>query len=423
MKWHFTGRSHFKNSGFFFLVFLVSGCMLQSNAQITYKEYLLSSTRTGTQHLFDSLLVIYHQDPLHKPIFNRIELRTKTNEFRLDQQQYTLRISTSDFLYNHFQTKINRLEQYSTELEKKEQLSNMLYIKYKSIGKYEVLRVKLQQLKEQKSLLENLVQFHKDPLVRQTKDNLEKYYEANIKLNKAQLEFADTEYELSQLKSELLNANSGFESKLKIPDIATIKGYITEFKEPREYIEDERLKTEISKSEIEMKQKSSGNNRLLQYFQFEYQSDPKDLLNKKLSLGIGLRIPYLISQKYLTEDHRIKSLKLKIEEEELKEKKMLRLASIKNKITLLFNSFEFLQKQIQHVNTVYNTDSLLTLGYTNAELLIEIKLQENKMHQQMHELHMEAINLFIDFLYLTGHFYREPELYYLSFPFQKLTND
>jgi len=138
------------------------------------------------------------------------------------------------------------------------------------------------------------------------------------------------------------------------------------------------------------------------------------------SLGLGLRIPYLIANKYQKEEFQIKSFNSRIEKAEQEEKLAVRIKSIVSKIDRIDHAIDNLLAQRSSISRLFNTDSLINLGFADAKLILEIKLQENRMSQNILELHTEAIESFIDFLYYTDHFYNQPDTYYLTIPFQKL---
>lgn len=394
--------------------------MTNIHSQPIYKNYLLSTKSSRTFSIYDSLHSFYNKHPLGKPFFSRIEFRTQTDEFRIDQQEYTLRLRTSNPLNNKYQNKINQVEQEELRLTKGARLAENLYRKYKVIGKYESLILKIQNLKEQKLLYGKLVSYYKDLIVLPGKNNIENLYEYSLKLSKADSELADDEFELNLLQSEIFS-DSVPSVNLPIPlDIKSIQHFVNHYTPVIEPIESSALNLDLLKSELELKQKRSNDNKLLDHIQIQYQSDPKDLIQKKLSLGLGLRIPYLIANTYQKEEFQIKSFNTRIEKAEQEEKLAVRIKSIVSKIDRIDHAIDNLQAQRSSISRLFNTDSLVNLGFADAKLILEIKLQENRMSQNILELHSDAIEFFIDFLYYTDHFYNQPDTYYLTIPFQKL---
>lgn len=391
-----------------------------ANTQSIYKDYLLSSNGSNVFGLYDSLSGFYKKNPLGKPYINRIEFRTQTDEFRLDRQEYTLRLRTSNPFNNSFQNKINQLEQSKIEFLKGAQFADKLYLKYKVISKFETLKSKIKYLDEEKLLNQKLVLLYKEAIFFQGKEDLEKYYESTLKLNKAESEIADAKFEYDQLQSEIFADKTHVDAMTKSLNIIVINKYINEYREQNTGFENELINSEISKSKLELDQKRSNDNKILDHIQLQYQSDPKDIIEKKLSLGVGIRIPQLIANRYQKEEYQLNLFKLKIEKEEYEDKKANRIGTLKTKINRLNNLNEFLISQTNAMNTLYNTDSLLTKGFYDAELLLQVKLQENRAKQQIDDLNSEAINLFIDFLYYTDHFYFQPKYYYLTIPFQEM---
>jgi hypothetical protein len=410
---------HFKVFKFLFALLLIA-TYFESASQIIYKDYLLSTQQITSIIQYDSLKEIYSDNPLHRPLIDRIEFRSETNEFRLDRQEYLLRLRTTNPLYNYNQSKLNKLSVHKIDLMKREELAANLYYKYKNIAKYESLKSEIEVIKEQKSILEKLIYYHKIIVQNPDKLSLEKLYDTNIKLSNIDLELSVVQFEFEQLQLEIFgDKKSGMVSGI-LPSIQSILEYTLQFNLNIKSIEKELLALKLESSRLEMIQNKANENKLLEHIQVQYQSDPENLLKENLSIGVGIRIPYIIKHNYLTDEYKIEQLKLRIEESEVSENKLIRVSNIKNKIELHSKTDKFIQEQIKNLSSRFNTDSLLRTGYSDTELLLEIKLQESKLRQKKGELQSEAMLQFVDFLYYTDHFAKQPDWYYLTIPFAKL---
>ncbi|MGB5023984.1 MAG: hypothetical protein WBO44_01485, partial [Saprospiraceae bacterium] len=107
---------------------------LKVNSQNPIVDYL-KSKNTKTEQVIDSIINFYNTSRLHKPFISRLSLRTETDEFKLNRQEYSLRAQTNSISYNKYQNKINKLEQEEWEIKKKILNTGQLYKKYKVVTK------------------------------------------------------------------------------------------------------------------------------------------------------------------------------------------------------------------------------------------------------------------------------------------------
>ncbi len=393
---------------------------LELQAQNIYKDFLLNPTRSAVDSVFTTWSEYYSGSILTRPLINRIELRSETREFRIDKQEYTFRVSTSSPLFNSYQKKINKIETQNIDLLRRSNYAYEIYQKYKLIGKIENLKLKIINLKSELDILGSLIQVNKNPVLNLSKFNYESYYNSLIKYNKVEFELSESQFEYEQLAKEVIGSTSSTQPNIIIASIHSIYEYVSSYTPEDISIEDSINYNDLEISRLEMNQRQTNENKLLDHVQLRYQSDPEELLNRKLSLGIGLRIPGLIKNKYLTDEYKIKSIKATLNHLSSRDKNHEKINEITLKLESLKHQFEFISKQQLSLSEKFKSEEIFKSNPSDFDILLEIKLQNINHTKIINQINAECLMLFVDFLYLTDHFSSQSNLFYLSLPFSFL---
>lgn len=402
------------------LALFLGSKILTAQPVIPYKAFLQQLDDSRTAIIQDSLLSFLSTHDFHKPFVSRIELRTQSDEFRLDQQEYTLRIRTSDPFNNKYQNSINFWDREKINLKVKEKQVELFYTKHHIIAQYESLKQHLQIRQSKHQLLSKLLLIYKDYLLHHGNTDLERYFETDIKIKNLELKISETNYRINQFEKILFKGNPIVPNLAILPSLEQIQNFVTAMGGTRAAIGSEIFECELNTSKLKLDQEISNANRILDHIQIQYQSDPDELLNKKLSIGVGLRISQILSKSYLYEKYERDLLTLKLEQAENENKLNTKLQSIVHRIANLRNNGKMLQDQLIYLQKTYNIDSLANRGDQDLSLSLKIKLQENDYLEQIEDAREEGLYLFLDYLYYQGYFYQHPDEYCLTLPFLKL---
>jgi hypothetical protein len=400
-------------------IICTSGYIL--NAQIIYKEYLESANQTPLDSVYNNMAAYYSSNILGRPFINRIEFRSETRDFRMDRQEYTLRLSTSNPAFNMYQKSINQLEKTKIDLFRISALADEIYTRYKKIGRLETLYKRILNYRSELELLDKLIQLNKSNVIHLTKESLENYYGSIIKYNNIELELEEDQFEYRQLVNEILPGKDSVLHVHAIADLNEIYNYITNFTSSKKvFLEDSINQIEHQVNRLEFNQRKSNENKILDHFQLRYQSDPEEMLNRNLSIGIGLRIPGLIKHNYLMEEYQLKVYKASLNQTQFNKKYFDKLSTLQKNISKLKHQYEIISLHQDKLSQKFTSDQFLKSGNLDLSLVLEMKLQINSYQKKVNTLNAEALEILIEFLYLTDHFTDKNTLFYLSLPFNKM---
>jgi len=355
------------------------------------------------------------------PVFDQIEFRTDTDDFRFSKQRYTLRVNPTNRKVYRLQSELYRLQKDELQLATAEGNDQILpdayhhYIDIFFAGRELNVQRKLHSIHrdklivlEKQSLLPN---FDVKDLL-SAMDNLQQV-EYNIQelVNEKQLngqgmqtmigggEVALTDEEqlinINHIQAFILETNKPF-PKHKQPNIAILEA------------KQDMLKTELEIEKMEEK-------KYFDFLQFRYQGPHDDPFGERLSMGIGLRIPTK-SNLFRTKELELELLK---EEQQLtrdiQERKNLS-TEIQQELQALITQYFFLLMQIESATETYEKVTHHYSQSANTSPLIQLKIKELELEKEVQKLRLERdiYKSFINWLKWSGKLYARPYINYLS---------
>ncbi|MBK7359553.1 MAG: hypothetical protein IPI45_04270 [Saprospiraceae bacterium] len=387
---------------------------LKLNSQNPIFDYLKSSN-SKTENVIDSIINFYNTSRLHKPFISRLSLRTETDEFKLNRQEYSLRAQTNSISYNNYQNKINKLEQEEWQIKKKILYTSQLYKKYKVVTKLlGVLLLKNAQDQYIKSIEKQLdILNYKSGIV--SNINFEKHLDLNLKLLNAKNEFNDLSNKQSILQNDsLLNHNLDllFNKLISNEDILKVTNQL----EIANFNNSLYL-NELNKQQLEYKQEIREATKKLDYLQIHYHDDPSNLVNQKLTVGAGFRIPMMRSNQKIKDEYEIKRLNLSLEQLQENDDAELKLVELKNQLYQLIASYDNLVENQRFILKKFNPDTLASSELSDPVFIAEIRQELAKINIDQIAIRNDIIQLYIQIIYISKTLYNNPDRYYLEYPF------
>lgn len=387
---------------------------LKLNSQNPIFDYLKSSN-SKTENVIDSIINFYNTSRLHKPFISRLSLRTETDEFNLNRQEYSLRAQTNSISYNNYQNKINKLEQEEWQIKKKILYTSQLYKKYKVVTKLlGVLLLKNAQDQYIKSIEKQLdILNYKSGIV--SNINFEKHLDLNLKLLNAKNEFNDLSNKQSILQNDsllnhnldlLLNKLISNEDILRVSNQLEIANFNNSL-----YL------NELNKQQLEYKQEIREATKKLDYLQIHYHDDPSDPVNQKLTVGAGFRIPMMRSNQKIKDEYEIKRLNLSLEQLQENNDAELKLVELKNQLNQLIASYDNLVENQRFILKKFNPDTLASSELSDPVFIAEIRQELAKINIDQVAMRNDIIQLYIQIIYISKTLYNNPDRYYLEYPF------
>ncbi len=344
----------------------------------------------------------YKSGELTFPWIEEYEFRTRTRDFEFEKQEYTLRLSPSTPGKRKAQKALSETINRTPDIEYKELRCNHVRIIYEDWLALFMIDQTLSILNKHGAIL-----FDKQTIYNRMAGiydfDLQKLVKLQTNLNDIKIDKDDLEMERS-----LIEEKYGINSKeYDFSNFITMEGLaqkLENFIQGEIEVEDEMAIYEQDLITKEVALEKAEDKQILDFAQIRYEGPHSDFLQKRISLGIGLRIP--------NSGNRL----LKIQELELeyaaieheKERKELRL---KEKLVRLEKQ---LKSKIQSVRNFSSTvekerTQLKSLGDRIAQKegfspIILLDIEERHIETQLKELKLseDLLSDYIDYLHESG---------------------
>lgn len=331
--------------------------------------------------------------------FEKLELRTETDEFSLPRQEYLFRITPATPAIRSAQKRIIQLNQadanfYQQELQ--EEIANLVLDEL----------VDIQQLKRKTELQEELKLILEDQqtlarrLLQDPDYNPRKLMDIEDDLFKLNLRIFEDEKNLERLSGGL--ALPQLNELILIKEIGKSVSLLIDQKSS--YLKDEQSQLEQEIIDAEIQLEKAEKNRIIDFLQVRYQGPREDLLEERLSVGLGIEIPSSGSRK--TKIRELNIEKWKSEQEAKSKHQLLVLEIEKNAAELLekISTWEFSNQLLEE--NVANFQKLEENSpepeWKNPELLLFRKAQLVDRKLDMLEMEESIYEAYIDLLQKIG---------------------
>ncbi|MEM6802631.1 MAG: hypothetical protein AAF696_14575 [Bacteroidota bacterium] len=390
-----TSPLAFIRLGLFLIASFLSPFSLSAQETVGVKDWLLAKESSLATAFDQSLL-----EKNFKPAWiEKLELRTETDEFSLERQEYLIRLSPSTPSIRRAQKKLNQLHQENANLYRSELQMEIAAISLKEFLDLHELdkKMKLRQellkvLRDQQKLGNRLLQ---DPDY-----NPKKLLEIEEDVLELELEVFEDSMAYYQLLSPVIKPDLS-----TLISIAGIEKYISaiyqkdpeELNDPAYLLEQEMIQTELQLEKAEK-------NRLIDFLQFRYRGPHTDLLNERIALSMGIEIPNAGSRKAKMEELKIESWK---NEQEAKMKLQLEVLEREKDVEALLmdiRAWKYAQRALKRnqANSQLIEENTAQQEWKSPELTLYLKAQEIEGRIKLSELEADIYEKYVDFLKKLG---------------------
>lgn len=244
----------------------------------------------------DSLNTRLGSIDLNTPLIKGIQIRTETDNFQLNNQEYVIRVSPNSFktMKNEKKAFINEIEQLKIESE----INNIKDLKERCflVIKYIFTNDLIKLHKKQQSSLKNQLKFLN-----------QKIYDFNFEIEDvidAEEDIQKIELILFNLKKQKHNLNKALKQYLKLEDEIVFTS--DDFIKPEQIIDlptniDKnnqnslqllQFKAQLNQLENEYKANKYESKQVLDYAQIKYSGKNNSLFRESFSIGIGVNLPF-----------------------------------------------------------------------------------------------------------------------------------
>ncbi len=350
---------------------------------------------------------------------NDIEVRTETDRFDPDRQEYLTRFNFNSFGLMKAQKNYYASLGEKSEAGTAEVLGEFMQESYEDWLDAVFAQKLYALLLQRRSLLED------EALVRQkmvdaSEKDLDNYLELKNEIREEDLRLQASGF---RIKTRMENSIPvGFrqqyaafnEHLLTVEQIESFVNRLSLQSIPTNPVAENSYQTRLNALEKEQAVEQAENRQIVNFVQVRYRGPHDDELNERLSASIGLRVP-------LNGRNRLKTAELNLEMEELKQKRRLDQYTVSrtfeqnlDQIRLLFDQYRLLQQQSDVLQAEYETVVSRLNTSSSPVWLLDLKKNLNKTSLRQLEVSREIYEHYIKLLALTGRFRRGNMINYLG---------
>ncbi|MBK9107961.1 MAG: hypothetical protein IPM92_06150 [Saprospiraceae bacterium] len=399
------------------IIYLILG-FEYSFSQSPLSHFLQTEHFRNTDSLFNSFQQQTMKMDFRKPIFKQLDFRTESHDFKLNQQEYLLRLSFQNNSENKYSSQIYSTKKEILEKEYSKWKAKLLLDKYYSLLEgYKSLEC----LAAYKSALQQYEIMYKTYMIR---------LQENTQLLKP---LAKIEIKIATYENDLIKLESDYQHSKKLlhfdDHFILLNPIVLQTSDIIEFVENDKTALSyddtiyILQQDIEQLQykiKKSAGNQILDFIQAKYTADPESLLQEKASIGIGLKIPYIIRNNYLNEDYDFNKLKIQWSAELNRQEYVQEVWKLKVELVNKCKQQLGLEERISKLEAKYNLAKLMETSILDPEDIVDIRLEINMLNIHQIKSKFEILHEYIQYLHKSGHFLINPDLNYLTLPFRKL---
>ena len=401
---------------FFWMVVSCPGQLLIKSGSV-----LASARQDLVVDLHQQQLEYIQQTNLNLPFINEISLRTETDRFELNRQEYLARLSVNGFSEMHQERLLQDSDLSAKKNMQRVYWHEALVERYQAVASYRHIQRQLRIQHGFRQVYEDKVTVLKKMAALNAGADLDELIKTEFDLDNLVLKIAESENLLDQLRFSIqtmmtLDSNTW---QLDTADFITtdqIEIIVPEMSSSviqNPQIVEKQVKIDLINAEYNYEKAQS--NQMLDFFQVRYANLPFDApLDRELSFGLAINLPFKGTS-------RVNMSELAIDKNEASQNLQLYLANLTRQVAGSRLQVEALAKRFRMAKQQWqDSQARFTLEHAaNAQTegpLTLLNARELQLKRQMNLLDIERdlMEHYLNILDWTGRLSEEPPINYLS---------
>lgn len=375
----------------------------------------------------DQQVTFLKENPFKVPVLDRVEFRTETRDFELEQQEYGIRISPNSIGERKYNKEYYSSSVKISELKRKSALNNALSQRYEYIIDLVITKRTTQIKRRMKLLLEDRI-----TVLSRSRNTLDFDYED---LLKAEDDLHDVELALIELDRKDVSLKLQIGAFLNLPnefvfnagdfiDVNFIENFALRVNGVNDSthlgIATRRENVELAARDF-LEEKAERNNPL-GFFQATYRDDENGPLGNDLRLGLGIRLPIANSSQPRLNRLFLRQLNEENNLKVLRNDALSQLNTIKENLALLIEKYRATEKVIAEDNS--ETSLRRYLAIEGISPLILLRINESILHKEaiLNDLEKQIFDEYLKLLKSTGKLVESPVKNYFSSSLEQISN-
>lgn len=378
-----------------FLLFLFNAGKLSGQDSESLRQWL-SNSKVQLEQAFDQSI---RNEKFRPGWVEKMEIRTETDEFELNRQEYMLRFTPSTPGIRKAQKNLIKLNNQEASLyvsELRSELMKLLladFLDIYDLSKQQALHAQLKLiLDDQHTVTQRMI--------RQVDFNPKKLLEIEEDQHKLRLDQFENEAKLNRL---LENRKSpDFNQLIQVEEISTLISQLILKEKSLEEDEKYMLEKEILDAEIRMEK--AEKNRIIDFVQARYSGPHDDIFNERVSVGLGLELPFSGSTKTKMEQLRVEKWKLEQEANMQLQLESFELDKAAEELLLTIQKWKFSKQMLtQSIREFQQLEESSTESeWKSPELLLYKKAQQVERQLDLLSVEKDIYEMYFDILQLVG---------------------
>jgi len=401
------------------VVFLFVSTICIAQQDMSVGELLKSQVIGKEKTVLDNGLQFLKNENQTIPVLEKMEFRTETDEWNVEQQEYLFRMSFNTRKSQKIQSRIteNNIQLY--DLQTQRLIERQLFQQYIHIIKWHYAEEELNRLAKKKVVLEDKRMVYQKMMADALTfdiDNLLKIEESLQDLRRSilQLEY-QKKYYVEQLIPE---SESLSDMALDIDNwisMATMQRILNEIQPTENQTLAQDIQTvKVRSEELNYDMEKVEGRQILDFVQLKYAEKDKLEIDKEFSLGVGINIPTKASGRAKMNKAMLDIFEEKYKQQELETELEEELKEHFAEFQLLVAEHELIQQYI-HENELKDTfEKYQKIGTVPPLTLLRIKEGILKDEKNLQKIEKEACLLFLEIIKKKGQLRASPNINYLS---------
>ncbi|NNE30689.1 MAG: hypothetical protein HKN16_13700 [Saprospiraceae bacterium] len=354
-----------------------------------------------------------------KPVglLEKLEFRTNSDEWDLERQQYTLRLSPNDFKSPKTIRAIQDLQLRSLEFIGSGREDEILFSRYQIISDYyfavEELKIREKEntlLADEKTVLEYKAESEADVDIDGLLDN--------------RLEKEKNDIRIESLKRKQALAISTLRGTEEASGVLDVSNLITIEKIRRRVTswadgiiqgyDLDRQSLEIEERMLEVQKEKEVGRKIIDFVQLRYRGDNDLNIGREISFGVGLNIPVPSSNSRRKNEALIDLEQEKMQHQQIKQEQQKEVLSILAELEESFFEFDSYNAILSKDLFSNSLKAMQVDGPGDIKASLSIQLAENRLKKEILDLQEDILNGYLDLAFKKGLIYQRPKFNFID---------
>jgi len=358
--------------------------------------------------------------PESTPYLNRVEIRTKTEEFDADKQKYAMRFYPKGWDETKCSRRIAETAKASCRTEYDSSFHIALKERYRLILEY-LETVELVSLKEKLAIVcEDSIKVLKKKSVGSLSFDISDLIDAEEFLTSLRLELVGLEnkkngtlHQISLAAGSSSGINFSQESLVRIDGIKRIAGGTKGIKDTDNInLKDKKNKVDLAMNKYDLEQAKCRD--YISFFEVSYDHGNSSTPDKAYAVELGIKLPFINPDQDEITRKKVSYMKERLEFEEEKRAFSEKITSLTLSIDRLISQYEIIEKSHKHGDSQESLNTSLKQGGTDPLNILKVKEALLKSDIHLVQTGYEIRNIFVDLLDVSGKLSEKPFRNYLT---------